>query len=138
MRMSLRSVNLYSLGHSSQQLAGLVISLALNGTPLLTAGYSVMVFYNRSAGFRLVEPTARREADLKYSIFIRKYSILARSLLAKFSEDLIPSTQNVVSYQPFHPFGIPFTHNFNIWIWSSLLILARLSSFKIICLNLKI
>ena len=76
LRMSLRSVNLYSLGHSSQQLAGLVISLALNGTPLLTAGHSVMVFYNRSAGFRLVEPTARREADLKYSIFNRQYSMI--------------------------------------------------------------
>jgi hypothetical protein len=37
-----------------------------------------VLFKMGSAGFRLVEriePTARREADLKYSIFIRKYSL---------------------------------------------------------------
>jgi len=34
----------------------------------------------------------------------------ARPCLTKFSEDLILTTQNMVSYQPFRPFGIPFAH----------------------------
>ena len=37
---------------------------------------------------------------------------LARSLLSKFLENLILATQNVVSHQHFHAFGIPFTHKF--------------------------
>ena len=50
------------------------------------------------------------EADLKYSIFNRQSSIFTRSLLTKFSKDLILPAQNVVSYQLFDSFSISFTH----------------------------
>jgi hypothetical protein len=67
--------------------------------------------FDLAQGGELVEPFGI--CVLLFEIFNCCHSApFTRPLLSKFSEDLIPTTQNVVSYQPFRSFGIPFTHKF--------------------------